>query len=373
MGFVERMKWWQWTALSLGLGALLGYLNSSGANPPIEHSSVSPMVFETGLMQPPYADPTHSAHLEPLVRGIVVHPIQEIRLGGKMAQVQLVTFDALDPHSPGHPSGAYQRVSMFAPYPYEPQPRHEPNEDQSGWPAASIYYGQSGDTIESLAARFYHKSTAQGVRAIIAANDTLRSASNASELKIIEDHAYWIPWDPADRHTISDFLLAANKLILQQQGPGAIPVSFRYTWWESANHAFAIWMTGSFLLVGVIWPTLLQVMVKGGLGRTKPEEFDLSRYKPAPVSPGIAKPTKAVTKDDMQQLREMEESLEASLRASAQAGCPAAEPQTQPAAPAIKVLAGAEPAAVLPQAPEEPKEYQGEFYPVVRPVEKKTD
>jgi hypothetical protein len=262
---------------------------------------------------------------------------------------------------------------MFAPYPYEPQPRHEPNEDQSGWPAASIYYGQSGDTIESLAARFYHKSTAQGVRAIIAANDTLRSASNASELKIIEDHAYWIPWDPADRHTISDFLLAANKLILQQQGPGAIPVSFRYTWWESANHAFAIWMTGSFLLVGVIWPTLLQVMVKGGLGRTKPEEFDLSRYKPAPVSPGIAKPTKAVTKDDMQQLREMEESLEASLRASAQAGGPAAEPQTQPAAPAIKVLAGAEPAAVLPQAPEEPKEYQGEFYPVVRPVEKKTD
>ena len=32
MGFVEHMKWWQWVLLSLGLGALLGFLNSGGAN-----------------------------------------------------------------------------------------------------------------------------------------------------------------------------------------------------------------------------------------------------------------------------------------------------------------------------------------------------
>ncbi|MGD0461254.1 MAG: hypothetical protein ABSB74_02080 [Tepidisphaeraceae bacterium] len=373
MGFVERMKWWQWIALSLGLGALLGYLNSGGADPPVEHSSVSPMVFESGLMQPPYVDPTNPAHRQAMVSGIVVHPRQEIRVGGKMVQVQLVTFNALDPHRPGHPSGATERVSMLAPYPYEPQPRREPTEDRPEWPAASMYYGQSGDTLESLAAHFYHKATAQGVKAIVSANDTLRAARNAAELKINEGQAYWIPWNPADGHTISDFLLAANELIVRQQGANAIPVSFRYTWWESANHVYAIWMIGSFLVVGVIWPALLQVMVKGGLGRTKPEEFDLRRYKPSPVPSAVAKPTTVVTKDDMQQLREMEEALEASLKASAATSGPAAEPQAQPAAPAIKVLGGSEPAAALPQTPEEPKEYQGEFYPVVRPAEKKTD
>ena len=50
MGFVERMKWWQWAALSLLLGALLAYLNSGGADTSVSHSSVSPVVFETGLI-----------------------------------------------------------------------------------------------------------------------------------------------------------------------------------------------------------------------------------------------------------------------------------------------------------------------------------
>jgi len=374
MGFVEQMKWWQWVALSLGLGALLGYLNSGGASPPVEHSSISQMVFETGLMQAPYVDPTNRTHLEPMVSGIVVHPIQEVRVGSKMAQVQLVIFDALNPHSPGHPSGAMERVSMLAPYPYEPQPRHEPTADRPEWPAASMYYGQSGDTPESLAAHFYHKATPQGVRAIIGANDTLRGARNASGVKIVKGRSYWIPWDPADGHSVSDFLIAANKLIVSQQGKNAIPVSYHYTWWESSNHVYAIWMTGSFLLIGVIWPTLLQVMVKGGLGRTTPDEFNLRSYKPSPVASAVAKPATGVTKDDMQQLREMEEAMEASLKASASTGGAVAATQAQPAAPAIKVLDGsAAPAPALPQTPEEHKAYQGEFYPVVRPVEKKTD
>jgi hypothetical protein len=374
MGFVEQMKWWQWVALSLGLGALLGYLNSGGANPPVEHSSISQMVFETGLMQAPYVDPTNHAHLEPWVSGIVVHPVQDVRVNGKMVQVQLVLFDALNPHSPGHPSGSMERVSMLASFPYEPQPRREPTTAKPEWPAASMYYGQSGDTPESLALHFYHKATPQGIKAIIAANDTLRGARNSSELKIVKGRAYWIPWDPAVGHSVSDFLRAANTLISKQQEKNAIPVSFHYTWWESVNHAYAIWMTGSFLLIGVVWPTLLHVMVKSGLGSTRPEEFELSRYKPSLVSAAAPKPGMTVTKDDMQQLKEMEDALTASLKASASAAGPAAGPQAQPAAPAIKVLDGsADLAPAIPQTPEERKAYQGEFYPVVRSAEKKTD
>ncbi len=356
-------------------GRLLGYLNSTGANPPVEHASISPMVFETGLMQPAYVDPTNPSHHEPFIANVVVHPVQDIHRGDKTVQVQLVTFDALNPHPAGHPGGIMERASMLVAYPYEPQPRRGPSDDRTEWPGVSMYYGQAGDTIESLAARFYHKATSQGIRAIIAANEVLRGAKNASELKINEGRAYWIPWNPADNHTFSDFLVAANKLIVQEQGANAIPVSFHYTWWESTNHSYAIWMTATFLLVGLIWPALIQVMVKGGLGRPQSDEFNLSQYKPSPTAPAVAKPQTGVTQDDMQQLKEMEESLVASLKASGSTGGPAADPQTQLAAPAIKVLnaSAAEPAAAVPQAPEERKAYQGEFYPVVRTAEKKTD
>ncbi len=373
MGFVEEMKWWHWVLLSLGLGALLGYLNSGGANPSVEHISVSPMVFETGLMHAPYVDPDKPGNPLPYVSNVLVHPPQQILVAGKPKQVQLVIFSALNPHSPGHPSGSYERVSIFAPFPYEPQPREEPSDDHPDWPAASMYYGQSGDTLQSLATRFYHKAqTPEGLNAILSANKDLRGAKNAAELKIVEGNRYWIPWNPADKHTFSDFMVAANALIRSEQGANAIAVSSRYVWWESPNHVYAIWMTGSFLLVGVIWPTLLQIMVKGGFGRTKPDEFELRRYKPSPIPAAAPKPAMAVTKDDMQQLREMQESLEASLRASGSTAGPSAQPNAQPAAPAIKVLAGsaAEP-AVVPQTPDEPKEYKGEFYPVVHPGEKK--
>jgi hypothetical protein len=376
MGFVEHMKWWQWVLLSLGLGALLGFLNSGGANPPVEHISISPMVFETGLMQLPYVDPTNPSHREPYVTNFVIHPVQEVKIAGKSKQIQLVIFSALNPHGPGHPSGSYERVSMFVPFPYEPQPRHGPSDDHPAWPAASMYYGHAGDTLQSLATRFYHKATPQGVGAIVLANESLRGAKTAADLKIVEDRAYWIPWNPADNHNFNDFLVAANTLIRSQQGANAIPVTFHYVWWESANpvHVYAMWMTGSFLLIGVIWPTLLQVMVKGGLGRTKPDEFDLSRYKPSSTPAAAPKPAMAVTKDDMQQLQEMQDSLEASLRASGSTPGPSAAPQAQPAAPAIKVLAGsAAESAAVPQTPQEAKEYKGEFYPVVRPIEKKTD
>jgi hypothetical protein len=373
MGFVERMKWWQWIALSLVLGALLGYLNSGGANAPVEHSSMSPMIFETGLMGQPYANPAHPDQRRPQISGIVVHPPQDIRVGDKTMQVQLVTFTVFNIPSAAHPSGTTQREAMLAPYPYEPQPRNGPTANRPEYPGASLYYGQKGDTLNSLAARFYHKATLQGAKAIIESNPTLRGAKNASELKIVVDRPYWIPWNPADGRTMSDFLHAANNMILRERGPAAIPISFRYTWWESPKYVYQIWMIGSLLIVGVAWPALLGLMVQGGFGSMTAEEYDLSRFKGG-AEPSAVPAAAKVTQDDMQRLRDLEENLEASLRASKSTGGPAAQPQ-QPAAPAVKTLSGAaEPAAKPPMTPEEKKSYEGgEFYPVARPGKDKKD
>ncbi len=366
MGFVERMSWWQWIALSLVLGALLGYLNSGPANPSVEHSSVTPMIFETGLLERPYVDPANPSHRRQRISGIVVHPVEDLPIGGKTLKFQLVTFTFfLDPSSK-NPSGSTERAAMLAPYPYEPQPRHGPGPQRYEYPAAGMYVGRRGDTVESLATRFYHKATPQGIKAIITANSNLRDAKNARQMRIFIGRLYWIPWNPADGHTISDFLLAAGKMLVHERGAAAMPISFRYTWWETPKYVYEIWMIGSFLLVGVIWPALLSVMVKGGLGRSDDDEEYLSRFKGAPEPAAAPAPAAAVTHDDMQRLRELEQNLEASLKASAPAVAEAVPPQ--PAAPAVKMLSGeAAPAPAVPQTPEERKSYQGEFYPVAKP------
>ncbi len=127
-------------------------------------------------------------------------------------------------------------------------------------------------------------------------------------------------------------------------------------------------MIGTFLLVGVIWPALLAVLIKGGLGRTKPEEYDLRRFNAGPEPAAAAKPATAVSKGDMQRLRELEQSMEATLKESATAAPSVAAAEAAPAAPAVKKLAGGPadaPAAPIPV--EEKKDYQGEYYPVVKP------
>lgn len=124
-------------------------------------------------------------------------------------------------------------------------------------------------------------------------------------------------------------------------------------------------MIGTFLIVGVIWPTLLAVMIKGGLGRMKPEEYDLSRFKGGP-EPAVAAAPVAVNKGDMQRLRELEESMEATLKASATAA-PAVETTPPPPSEVKKLAGGPADAPVVPVPQEEKKDYQGEYYPVAKP------
>jgi len=373
MGFIERMKWWHWVGLSLVLGALLALLNSGGADTAVQHSSVSTVTFETGLLLPPWVDPKDSSHRRPWMSDLIVHPVQDVPAGDKIVKLQLVSFTRLTPPDAAHPAGETPTEYVWAPFPYEPTPRAPPNQGRQAYPAASLYFGKKGDTLNSLAARFYHKDTPMGEKAIIAANPSLREASGPADLKIQEWNgwkrrspgAYWIPWNPADQHTVSDFLVATNQFLQAQQGRAAIPISFHYRWWESSKYGYVGWMIGTFLIVGVIWPTLLSVMIRGGLGRMTPQEYDLSRFKGGP-EPTVAAAPAVVSKGDMERLRELEESMEATLKASAPAA-PAAATAPAPV-PEVKKLAGGPadaPAAPIPV--EEKKDYQGEYYPVAKP------
>lgn len=374
MGFVEQMKWWHWVLISIGLGALLAYVNSGGADTSVNHESLSTVTFETALLLRPWVDPNNPNHRRTWVSDLVVHPVQDVPVGGHIVKMQLVSFTRLIPPDKDHPSGSTQTQFVWAPFPYEPTPRQNARPNSFGYPGVSLYVAKKGDTLESLATRFYHKATPLGVHAIVYANGTLREAHGPADVKIVAGRAYWIPWNPDDAHTISDFLLAVNQFLVKQQGANAIPLSFHYRWWENSKYGYEIWMIGTFLIVGVIWPTLLTVMVKGGLGRTTPEEYDLSRFKGAPEPGATAKQAAAVvTQSDMDKLRELEETLAASLKASPIA-TPSA-PSAPVAAPAVQKLAGGPPEAAPAAKPQEDekREYMGEFYPVVKPHEQKKD
>jgi hypothetical protein len=372
MGFVERMRWWHWVLLSLGLGALLGYLNSGGTDTAVDHSSASSVVFESGMIVRPWIDPKDANHREAYIGDVVVHPVQDVQVGNKIEKYQVVSFSHFLPPDDVHKSGWRQIEYFLAPFPYQPTPRNSAGRNNQSYPAASAYQAADGDTIKSLAAKFYPKDPVQGERAIISANPKLREAKGAADLALAAGRFYWIPWDPADHHTVSDFLAATNQFLKARDGAQAILVVFNYRWWESSKYGFQIWMVGSFLVVGVLWPSLLTVMIKGGLGKTTPEEYDLSRFKDGPEPDAVKPAPVTTTADDMQKLRELEESMAAALKTGATAAPAGEAATTVVAAPEVKKLAGgpAHEAEVLKTAEEEKKEYDGEFYPVVHPHKK---
>ena len=197
----------------------------------------------------------------------------------------------------------------------------------------------------------------------------LREAAGPKDLAIIAGRYYWIPWDPKDHHTVSDFLLASNQFLATRDGSQAMPISFHYHWWESSKYGFQIWMGGTFLIVGVIWPTLLTVMVKGGLGKTTPEEYDLNRFKgePEEMKP---EPVVDTSASDMQRLRELEESMTAALKSGAAPAAAGATAVATAAPEIIKLTGGPAHEAEVPKQADESKEYGGEFYPVAHPGKK---
>lgn len=150
-------------------------------------------------------------------------------------------------------------------------------------------------------------------------------------------------------------------------------VRFRYAWWLVPRNGMILGGVVGLVLIGGIWPSLLNLMLGAGLGpKPKPKpatgEKPLWKYKSA--APAVDSPTKpAVTAEDQQRLLEVTEAYEHSLR---EEGLPL--PQTAGPADAAsaqtqvrKLEAGPlQQAPKLPQPGEEDEiEVKGEYYPVL--------
>jgi hypothetical protein len=69
-------------------------------------------------------------------------------------------------------------------------------------------------------------------------------------------------------------------------------VTYTYAWWADSRYAAAAWVGGSFALVGVLWPTALNLLVYGTF-RAPREEKRVSLWKVRPAH--LPPPRNAVT------------------------------------------------------------------------------
>lgn len=126
------------------------------------------------------------------------------------------------------------------------------------------------------------------------------------------------------------------------------------TWFIIVSRTIA-----GIILIGGIWPVLLNLMIGAGLGRKKLDEidYDLDRFE-GEKPPEAAK----VNAADLAHLNDLEHDMEEKLQ-----GASSAQASGATAAEAVRQLNNAplEPVAAPP--PEEDKDYRGEFYPVAHP------
>ena len=131
-------------------------------------------------------------------------------------------------------------------------------------------------------------------------------------------------------------------------------VDYRYAWW--ALHPMLIWMLGSLIVVGGIWPTLINLLAYGTF--TRPPEVKAvslwnirgSKLRPEPKAVFAAPPSNDEFDD--------EEDLPASREST----------EEETPAPAVRKLAST-PVEVAPQDPHEQRAYgaqKDDFYPTER-------
>jgi hypothetical protein len=156
-------------------------------------------------------------------------------------------------------------------------------------------------------------------------------------------------------------------------------VSYRYAYWNEPRWTYTIWVGGSLLLLGVIWPLVLRRLAAAGYAGQedddRPSLWQRLFGRKAAASPdadnGVASAAKtspmSLSEDDLQRIAAMEAGL-GDFKVDHGPGGEVddeAEPEIK------KLVAGPLDSATAPVKQEVPKEYAGEYYPTATHVKKK--
>ncbi|HEX4793901.1 MAG TPA: hypothetical protein VH370_08925 [Humisphaera sp.] len=149
--------------------------------------------------------------------------------------------------------------------------------------------------------------------------------------------------------TVLDFL----KVLSEARG-----LSYTHAWWLGMG--LAQWTIASFILIGIVWPTIVNLLVFGSLRRPAEEKgIDLSKVVAHPQTPAKV-PASA---EDEARLRELELELEKQL-AGAQVGIPTPHEMAKPPVrPLNAVAAQAAEASLGPESHVEFGTKKDDYYP----------
>ena len=147
--------------------------------------------------------------------------------------------------------------------------------------------------------------------------------------------------------TVLDFL----QLLGETSG-----VRYSHVWWRS--YAMQTWLLGCLLLIGIVWPTAIDLIVFGRLIRPREEKgTDLK------ASSTLKKPVKPeMSSEDRAKLEALDAAMEASLTEGATSKV---LPQSPASAPAVRQLS-TEPQQAAPTVAKAPRAFgagAGDFYP----------
>jgi len=170
-----------------------------------------------------------------------------------------------------------------------------------------------------------------------------------------------------------------SVLTYLRQLRAAYGIQFTYQWWKEPRVTVAMTVLGSVIVIGGIWPTIVNLIVFGSIFRPREEKGISLRKVRRPAEPAPQKPREEMTDEELKQLLEMEARLEAELAAEMEKRrqeAPAAAAQPKHDQPARKFTAQpTEPAPVVEQ-PKEEKVFErrpDDYYPIHRGKPKKSD
>jgi hypothetical protein len=180
--------------------------------------------------------------------------------------------------------------------------------------------------------------------------------------------AGYVKTKPVSYPTITAYFDALNKKF----GPNS--VRYRYIWWEERWAVMTMYPLAGLLVIGGVWPTILQLLVGAGLGKKqKADDYNLDRYS-GKTAAAVMKPT-GLTEADHQQIEAMEAALEKNLEGFV---LPAAAPAS-PAPPAAIRKLEAEEANTSKKGDQQPTAEKsfgagsGNFYPTEIHTDKKDE
>lgn len=364
---LQDLRHWQWVLIGLVVGGLMGLIQAQWvrtAEPSgVDHSSRGREV-ERDLSMP---DATTGKY--PYYYDLVVRPYEDRQaLVGKYMRrlsrpLEVSPPNAKGPQNPKNPKSPKGRSSAV----YDPQ-------TTEFLPETAVYVPSLPELAKLMPAEAEVRITVDpealeqiggtlsvyGFRETSSPKPTVKIGKIArTQVKPLAKQNGIVSILPT---TEADTLLGFLKKV--QATHPAWNIRFTYAWWLEPKAQFAIWTLGGLLVIGGIWPFVVNLLSFGRL--THPprpkKEADLS-YVPSVPEAAAAKATL-----DPAELAAHIQELEKNLEGFVQPGvAPSPQGQAPKPVPAVRKLeaeALKAPKAIKPQA-EKPRHYAGEFYPTV--------